>query len=219
MSWIEKIAEARRKNIKIEFTLLILVLLVVSVFISRPEVIGYASTNIHSQPINIKVDQSKSFYLESDVPVHLTSMSLSGKIIGSGTVAVYLSNTLGARVLIFENTKKASSRINQITGNMPTAGGFYMFSRMSGSSVTGDALPAKESPPALRLLEGERLSGFEPLKQGYLTIAGVFNYACMNSCILREDDFTGNRFKLDFYIQPGTQVDITEMMYTTYEVE
>ena len=220
MSFIEKIAETRRKYIKEEFAILIFLLIMVSVFISRPEVIGYASTNIHSQPLNLMITEGKSYYLESIVPVHLTSMSLSGKITGRGTVTVYLDNEREAKNLVFTNAKKASSRINQITGNIPTIGGFYQFSKgMSGSSVTGDALPAKQSPPTLKITEGGLLYGFETLPPGYLTLSGVFNYACVDSCILREADFTGTRFRLDFFIQPGTQIELDELIYTTYEVK
>ena len=71
MSFIEKIAETRRKYIKVEFALLIFALMLVSVFLSRPEVIGYASTNIHNQPLHLIIAESKSYYLEPTVPVWL----------------------------------------------------------------------------------------------------------------------------------------------------
>ncbi|MEM4263471.1 MAG: hypothetical protein QW666_01065 [Candidatus Woesearchaeota archaeon] len=217
MSWIEKIAETRRKYIKIEFALLISLLLLISLFISRPEIIGYASTNIHSQPLHLIITESKSYYLYSDFPVRLTSISLSGKITGKGTVTTYLNNERGTSNLVFTNIKKASSRINQITGSIPTIGGFYQFTRgVSGLSVTGDALPAKQSPPTLKIIEAGTLYGFEALPPGYLTISGLFNYACVDSCILSEKSFTGTRFRLDFYVQPGTELEIDELIYTTY---
>lgn len=221
MGVLNKIEQTRRRFVKEEFALLILLLIMVSLFFSRPEVIGYASTNIHSQPLSLVINQSKSYYLESYVPVHLTSMAISGKIEGKGTASVYLDNERGSRLLVFKNIKKASSKINQITGSAPSNSVVLPFSGtgVSGLSVTGSALPAKQSPPTLMIFEGNLIPDIEPLPSGYLAISGVFNHACVESCILQASEFTGDRFKLDFFIEPGTTLEVNELIYTTYEAD
>lgn len=215
---IEKLNELRKRFIKEEFAILILLLIAVSMFISRPEVIGYASTNIHSQPLKLSIDRSQNYYLESYTPVHLNSLSISGKIIGKGTASIYLDNGVGKKVLVFTNMKKASARINRITGSIPSNGGVTEFSTVgiSGLGVTADTLPAKQSPPTLGIIKGEYINDFDVLPPKYLAIEGVFTQACVESCILSTQEFTGSRFRLEFLIEPGTRLEITELIYTTF---
>ena len=206
---IHKIDKARIRFVKIEFALLMTILVLLALVFSKPEVIGYASTSIHSQDLNLALEQSQSFYLISNgvQPIHLTSLTISGNIIGPGTASIYLDNERGTRYLVYRNTKRLDSTHNRITGTAFT----------TGLSVTGSTLPAKEERPVLDLLEGTKLQAFEALPQGYKAIEGQFNNACIDSCLLHGDLFFGERFKLDFYTEPGTSLVIKEIVYTTLE--
>ena len=88
---IEKADKARVRFVQAEFAVLMICLVLLALVFSRPEIIGYASTNIHSQDLNLVVEQSQRFYLRSLGPasVHLTSLTVSGETIGDGTAAVY----------------------------------------------------------------------------------------------------------------------------------
>jgi len=210
---LHKIDKARLRWVKAEFALLMFFLLMLAMVFSKPEIIGYASTNIHSQDLNLILDQSQSFYLRSIGidKVHLTSLTVSGEVFGEGTSSIYLDNEKGIRHLVFKNMKREDSTNNRITGTS-TAESF-----LSGLSVTANAVPPKEELPILDLLEGGTIPGFEPLRPGYKTIEGQFNHACVDSCLLHGDDFIGDRFRLDFFVEPGTRLVIKEMVYTTLE--
>ncbi len=222
MKLLEKLETPRRKYVKEEFALIIMFLLIIALFFSRPEVIGYASTNIHNQNINLFIDNSQVFYLQSifPTPVHLTSLMISGEISGTGTASIYLDNEDGYRVLVFNNQKRAGSKINQITGTGFAGSGAIPGSSetlISGLSVTADALPMKDEEPALELIEGNTIPGFDALPAGKVPVEGLFNSACIESCLLQGDFFNKQRFKLVFYIEPGTTLRVTELTYTTLE--
>ena len=168
---LHKVDQARLRFVKIEFALLMFALVLLALVFSRPEIIGYASTNIHSQDLSLAVDHSQSFYLRSitQEPIHLTSLTISGEVAGKGTASIYLEDEYGIRHLIYKNMKSKDSTHNRITG-VSAAG-----SPMSGLSVTGNTVPAKEEEPVLDLLESHDLYGYEILPKGYKTLYGKFN--------------------------------------------
>jgi len=218
MEWLEALDRPRRKYCKEEFALIIMFLLMLTLFFSRPEVIGYASTNIHNQGLELLIDSSQAFYLKSvyPTPVHVTSVLISGEITGEGTVSVYLDNENGNRALIFNNQKREGSRINRITGTSFIGEGSG-FSHLSGLSVTGDTLPMRDEQPALELLEGNTIPGFDELPEGRITVQGKFTNSCVETCLLQGGLFNQERFKLVFMVEPGTQFKVTELTYTTLE--
>lgn len=211
---IHKLDQARIRFVKAEFAVLMICLVLLALVFSRPEIIGYASTNVHSQNLNLMIEDSQRFYLRSinQQPVHLTSLTISGEVIGEGTAAIYLENQEGLRHLIYKNLKRKDSTHNRITGTSIAGSGIF-----SGGSVTGDTVPLSEEEPILDLVEGSLLSGFEPLPQEYKTVPGKFNHVCVESCLLQAKTFVGPRFMLDFYVEPGTRLIITDIVYTTLE--
>ena len=211
--FLHKMDKARLRFVKLEFALLMFSLVLLAMVFSRPEIIGYASTNIHNQDLSLMVDHSQSFYLRSIThePIHLTSLTISGEVVGPGTASVYLEDEYGIRHLIYKNIKSKKSTHNRITG-VSVAG-----STMSGSSVTGNTVPAKEEGPVLDLLEYHDLYGYEILPTGYHALQGKFNNACVDSCILYGKAFIGTHFKLDFFLEPGTKIKVSEIVYTTLE--
>lgn len=205
---IEKADKARIRFVKVEFAVLMICLVLLALVFSRPEIVGYASTNVHSQDLNLFVEQSQRFYLRSLVPepVHLTSLTISGEVIGEGTVAIYLDNERGMRNLIYKNVKRKDSTHNRITGTS-----------VLGSRVTGNSIQTHEENPVLDLLEGPILPGYELLNPAYRTVQGEFHHVCVESCLLQARTFEGRRFAIDFFVEPGTILKIKEVVYTTLE--
>lgn len=217
MKLIEKLEAPRRKYVKEEFALIIMFLLIITLFFSRPEVIGYASTNVHNQNLDLLIEQSQMYHLRSvyPTPVHLTSMQLSGEIIGDGTVSVYLDNEKGSRVLVFNNQKREGSQINRITGTV--AAGEGSAGGVSGLSVTADSMPMKHQEPALKLTEGKLVFEYEKVGGGSQTFNGRFSNDCIESCLLQSDQFNQESFQLIFLIEPGTKLRVTGLSYTTLD--
>lgn len=210
---LEKADQARIRFVKVEFAILMICLVLLALVFSRPEIVGYASTSIHNQDLDLVISQSQRFYLRSvhQFPIHLTSLTMSGEVIGEGTAAIYLSNQQGEKQLVYRNAKRKDSTHNRVTGTS-TAG-----TKLLGSDMTGSALPLKEEKPVLDLLEGPVLMQFESLHPSYKAVSGKFSHMCVDSCLLQEKKFTGSYFILDFYLQPGTKVKISDIVYTTLE--
>ncbi|MBW3004968.1 hypothetical protein KY310_04000 [Candidatus Woesearchaeota archaeon] len=205
---IEEADKARIRFVKVEFAVLMICLVLLALVFSRPEIVGYASTNVHSQDLNLVVEQSQRFYLRSLVPepVHLTSLTISGEIVGKGTVSIYLDNENGRRNIVYKNIKRKDSTHNRITGVS-----------IMGGSLTGNSIQTEDENPVLDLLEGPVLSGYEFLHPNYNTVAGEFHHVCVESCLLQARTFEGYRFAIDFFIEPGTKIKIKEIVYTTLE--
>jgi len=205
---VEKADQARLRFVKVEFAILMICLVLLALVFSRPEIVGYASTNVHSQDLNLVVEQSQRFYLRSLIPepVHLTSLTISGEITGKGIVSIYLDNQQGIRNLVYKNVKRKDSTHNRITGTS-----------VLGSRVTGNSIQAQEENPILDLLEGPVLQGYERLNPAYKTVSGEFHHACVESCLLQARTYEGYRFAIDFLIEPGTRLKIKEIVYTTLE--
>jgi len=206
---VEKVDKARLRFVQVEFAVLMICLVLLALVFSRPEIVGYASTNTHSQDLNLVVEQSQRFYLRSlsPEPVHLTSLTISGEIVGSGTAAVYLDNERGMRNLVYKNVKRKDSTHNRITGTS-----------IMGGSLTGNSVKIdEESNPVLDLLEGPELQGYEFLHPAYKTVQGEFHHVCVDSCLLQARTFEGNRFVIEFLVEPGTKLRIKEVVYTTLE--
>jgi len=203
MKLTDKFESPRRKYVKEEFALIIMFLLIITLFFSRPEVIGYASTNVHNQNLNLLIEQSQMYHLRSvyPTPVHLTSMQLSGEIIGDGTVSVYLDNEKGSRVLVFNNQKREGSEINRITGTVAAGeGSVFGAGGVSGLSVTADTMPMKHQEPALKLTEGKLVFEYEKVGGGSQTFNGRFSNACIESCLLQSAQFNQESFQLIFLL-------------------
>ncbi|MBW3001531.1 hypothetical protein KY338_00035 [Candidatus Woesearchaeota archaeon] len=205
---IEQADKARIRFVKVEFAVLMICLVLLALVFSRPEIVGYASTNVHSQDLNLVIENSQRFYLRSLVPepVHLTSLTISGEVLGEGTVTIYLDNERGIRNLVYKNVKRKDSTHNRITGTS-----------IIGGSVTGNSIQTQDDSPVLDLLEGPVLSGYEFLHPAYRAVQGEFHHACVESCLLQARTFEGNRFIIDFFIEPGTKLRIKEIVYTTLE--
>jgi hypothetical protein len=134
-------------------TLLVFGVLVTSLLVSDSGITGFVPTDTISQNVNLTASSSQRYSLKSDNNV-LTSLSISGEVVGSGLVNVYLSNG-NEELLVYSNKRKISSAMQHITG-----------------------LSALEIEPQGRLDRIDSLPG------EYIATSGVFETQCAQTCVI-----------------------------------
>lgn len=96
---------------------IVVVALLAAVMFSKPSITGYLPTETVSQGINIKVDNSQRFYLDSDELISLRGFALTGAVEGEGLVNVYLLNPkTSQRLLVASNDRPSVGGMAHITG-------------------------------------------------------------------------------------------------------
>lgn len=116
----------------------------------------------------------------------ISSLALSGSVQGSGLVNVYLSGTY--KWLVYSNKKKERSSMEQITG-----------------------MAVQE----LDISPGEKLNVIETLPLGYKTDSGAFQNECIETCLFSEDLTNRAALYLDVIVEPGTNLHISGIRFST----
>ena len=191
---------------KVELTLVVgLILVLALVFSPQSEITsitGFVSSEVNKQRLDLHVQQSQVFTLQSDEPFVLTQFSISGKVAGNGTAYVYLE-TAGTRALIYSNVQKMNAEfLSHITG-------------LAISDLSGYISPGRKKN--LTIEQGPTLSQFIPLGEDETLEFKPFTDVCKQSCILPQHLFNSNTYNLIVLLEPGTTLHITGITYTSLE--
>lgn len=191
--FLDELKNIHKRFSKFEFAIVLVFVLLVLLIPSKPDIIGFSDVQVHRQDIALAIDKSKSFTILPKEPVSITSLSVSGEVLGPGAVNVYLVNDQGDKLRVFSNERKNR---NLITG-------FFGEDAGSQNSISS-------SDPVLEIKESGVLEGFESRDD---TSPGKFSFACQDSCDLKNAD--SSSYELVAYVEPGTILIINELDYTT----
>ncbi len=181
---------------KLELVAVIVLLLFLPLVLLKPSITGFVSSDAQRQQINMTLDESKliQMHTKSGQSASLNYLAISGEIIGDGDVAVYLRNSAGDKLMVYGNVGKPN-RPNLITG------------------LAVAANPANaEFDDEMILSTGNKLAW--PGDLGFNTGGGSFGRTCLETCFLDAVSWTGNSWDIVAYVEPGTQLKITELSYT-----
>lgn len=133
-------------------TFLVCGVLLTTLLVSDSGITGFVPTETISQNVNLEISSSSRYELKTNGT--LSSLSLSGEVVGNGLVNIYLSNG-NQEFLVFSNKRKVSSAMQHITG-----------------------LSVMELKPK------ERLDRIDSLPEGFVTAQGAFESQCVQTCVL-----------------------------------
>ena len=191
--FLDELKNIHHRFSRFEFAIVVIFILLVLLIPDNPSIIGFSDVNVHRQSVYLAVDSSRSFTLQTTDPVTITSLSVSGEVLGSGSASVYLLDKQGNKHKVFSNEQKG---MNLITG-------FY-----GEESELANTIETQE--PILDIKEGNPISSVEEVKNA---VPGQFTSACSDTCSFSQDD----SFELIAYVEPGTVLIINEIDYTTVE--
>lgn len=171
----------------IELGIVCLLILVFSlVAANNPSITGHVTSEIHIQKLDFEVTESTLIGVESisNKPLKLTSLMVSGKVIGEGLAEIYLTSGKEKK-LVYTNLQKKKKGLSAITG---------------------------QAAGAVRVYEKAELRGNVVSPEGYQTIEETFGNACVETCFLEGNKQTF--YDLEVWVQPGTKMLISELKYS-----
>ena len=186
---------------------------------NKPSITGHVSANFYRQNLSLEMDHSQNFLLTSDniEPYFITSLQLSGEILGNGQVKIYIDNGKGQRLLVYENIIRKGTSSGGFSGITASGG----LSGISGNAVKEGDNSAKENndkwlivKPINVLLEKET---FNKLDANDKLTSGTFSQKCMESCTISMEISRSVAYRLVFLVEKGAVLKINELSFQTKE--
>jgi len=190
--------------VKIEITIAIIIILAgFLTFFSHYSVTGFVSAESKIQSLDLVIAKSQNFILTSDneEPYTLTSFKISGEVSGDGLAEVYITDSTGQKVLVYENIGKVTKTMSAITGMVPAVKRNLLYEKSDSLLLI---IPDKEleTTPKRTLEENEVIK------------TGAFNDACKESCFIKMEMSRNNEYNLIVEVEPGTTVNINQITIT-----
>lgn len=183
---------------------LVLLLVAVISFFPNPGITGFVSVDTKTQKVNLTIMNSQSYILSTNMqqPFYLTSLKISGQVIGKGKANVFLENGKGQKVLVYSNQVKKEKGLSVITGMDKITGKVIG----SNSESEGDYL-------VIDFLENnENLPG--GIQKDEELVFGEFNERCEESCFIEMLLNQGVSYQFLFNIEEGTILYIDKIIYS-----
>lgn len=89
------------EKFRLELTIIVTSILLMALYFSDTTVTGFASTQVFFKKLDVSISQSQSFLI--DGLKRLSSLTLTGEIVGSGVVMIVLDNGAGGRKVVYSN--------------------------------------------------------------------------------------------------------------------
>lgn len=198
--------EQNKKRIhQIEIMVAVILLLIsIASFFPKPGITGYVSVETKKQKIDLTIANSQSYIMttNSQEPFYLTSIKLSGEVVGEGIAKVYISSSQGQKILIYSNVVKKEGGMNTVTGMGKITGNAVR----DDSKTEGDYLVIEH----LENIEG----GLGAISKDESLISGSFKDECMDSCFIEMLLNKDMAYQLLLYVEEGTILKINEIGYT-----
>lgn len=187
-----------KKQIKMWYVALVFAMFVFGMtFLPNPGITGHVLMDAGYQILDISVDESQVYVMSSDYedPLTITSLRLSGEIIGEGKAEVYLDNGAGQKLLLYSNILD-SREVNHITG-----------------MAVADEEDIEEKA-LLNLIPAEKTGYIDAeLEDGVVFDSGKFANRCKETCIINMELSKDINYKLEFKVSEGVELRLEHMIY------
>lgn len=172
-------------------------------FFPNPGITGHVSVEAGYQPLNMQITQSQKYLVTTDYedPLMITSLRLSGEVIGDGKAEVIIDNGIGQRLTIYTNEEDRQDG-GLITG-------------MGKNQITGLAVGEKPKEKALLNLVDMGTMDFiaaEP-REGKTLTKGKFANMCADTCLVEMELSKESNYVLEIRVSEGTILKLDNMIY------
>jgi hypothetical protein len=177
-------------------------------FMPGGNITGHVSVEAGYQRLNLTITESQAYIVTSDYDnlLKLTSMRLSGEVIGDGKVEVILDNGLGQRLVVYTNEKNAAES-NKITG----------MGKVTGMAIEDGAIAKAgeiKEKALLNLVPAETIKYLDAtVPSDRILKSGKFANECKDTCLMEMELSKNVNYKLEFSISEGTQLKLDNMIY------
>lgn len=193
--------ETKDRLFQLEISLAIIAVLVIGLSFFKPSITGFVPVSVYTETLNLTISKDTAFTLFSNEQIQVTSLKLSGEVIGDGAVHVYLSNTQGQNLLVYSNLMK-----NEFGKNI----------------ITGMAVAGKTDAQEKHSLVIQEIQQFNedvalPDNEGKIAESGRFDGACVETCSIIMDLSGRKVYKLIIVLEENAVLRIDNIVYTINE--
>jgi hypothetical protein len=197
----------KNKSKSFLFLLIIVAIVLAPLLIFGSSITGFIAVDSKTQILNMTFTESQALNIKSqnNEQVHLSSLSISGEVIGNGKVIVYIANG-DKRALVYTNVNKKKT-VPPITGAFSGTAITYKINNRNLGRNTSDLIFELG-----RKLDWQiNPTSFDESSKN--SANGSFTSICINSCYLNPADFTASNFELQIFVEPGTLFNLKEITY------
>ena len=152
---------------------------------------GWSSSDVITEDLNILVEQSQEYIMETEDDFILTSLRLTGSIVGEGVVKIFYVDSSGGSYLVYTNVKE----------------------KKSGNLITGMAVADPVSIGLKPSTEGSPISN--SIGENQEISSDIFYNECVDTCFMSSTFNSEASNKLVFQLGEGVSLKINQLSYTT----
>jgi len=174
---MEESTKKKLHQFEIMAAVLLLLVSVVS-FFPNTGITGFVSIESKKQEIDLSIANSQSYILTTNSiqPIYLTSLKLSGNVVGDGIAKAYIT-TENQKILIYSNIIRKDQGLDTITGMKGITGGVVgVDSETEGSETEKDYLIIEH----LENIEED----LGTIADDEMLTSGTFQDICIDSCFI-----------------------------------
>jgi len=180
---------------------------------------GHVSADFVEKDTQVLIIQDQDYRITSvnNTPLYLTSLMVSGKVIGRGEVVIYLATGEGKRHIVWRNTKDTEN-VRRINAYMPVRPEIQLTAK-NEVEIHPDLYP-DELQAYLELLAAEiNETGERDVLINYIINSEdgiIFQNACKETCILNPT--RASSYTLEFEVEPGTIAYVSKIVYQALDL-
>ncbi len=170
--------------------------------LGAPSITGHQSLDLVMEELDITIDGSRNYLLstKSADPFVLTSLRLSGEVVGEGRAEVYLVSG-EQELLIYRNAGETEQAMDMITGF------FVKEAEVKDDKGTVVSL-------VLQPLDPIQLPKLAELPATQYPKSGPFRQECLDTCFITMFMGPESEYELSFRMDKGTRIELSEILYT-----
>ncbi len=109
---------SKLKTIELSFVVLIIIVLSL-IMLNNSSITGFVTTDTYTQKLDLTIEDNQLLEIASlnEKPIKITSLKLSGEVIGNGLTEIYLTDN-NQKWLVYSNLEKEGDGFSKITGTV-----------------------------------------------------------------------------------------------------
>jgi len=178
----------------------------------KPTVTGHVTAKINTQPLDITIEKSQIYSIstKSKESFIISSIKLSGEVIGDGQAKIYINNG-EQNLLVYSNIIEKSHGFDSITGLGKITGNVVSIEREEDSNKED------EKRLILKPIADLKESMLDVLKEYETIKSGEFIDACVDTCFIEMEMASDLSYKLIFVVENNTKIRLNKITFTIME--
>lgn len=190
------------KEFELAIALVLVLTVVISFFNFNSTITGFVSVESYTQQLDYQLTKSTAFLISSPSEVKINSFKLSGSVSG-GLVEVYLDNSAGQRLLVYQNLESVRGGLSAITGQSIKEAGSESLVEKQILQIA--VLKAVDEPLSVKSMFGKQVN------------EGAFENKCKETCFINMIVSPESEYQLIVLVEEGAVLNLDELAINVVE--